>query len=113
MITKEAFTEKYNDVAEDIFKAMQEALTRALGNNAVELEKLPDNYTAVYPLIAAVLQRETTRILEGSGYESTRRAQKRQATSYRKDYRIWHEYAGDYRTDLDKRNRREGSGQSK
>lgn len=97
MTTKENFTERYNDVKQMVIDAMDEALKRAIGNEALNLESMADNYADVYPLIAAVLQRETAHCLESSSYESTRRAQKRQAAKYRGDYRIWMSYAGDYK----------------
>lgn len=96
MTTKENYTKRYNDVKQSVIDAMDKALERALGNGALNLDSMADNYRDVFPLIAAVLQRETAHCLEGSSYESTRRAQKRQATKYRGDYRIWMSYAGDY-----------------
>lgn len=98
MTTKENFIKRYNDIKEDIYRDMDAALTRAIGNNALDLDKMADNYADVYPLIAAVLQKAVNYCLEGSSYESTRRQQKRQATKYARDYRIWNDYAGDYRT---------------
>lgn len=97
MTTKENYIKRYNDVRQTVIDAMDEALERALGNGALDLDSMADNYADIYPLIAAVLQRETEYCLEGSSYESTRRAQKRQAAKYRGDYRIWMNYAGDYK----------------
>lgn len=97
MTTKEDFTKRYNAVKEDVINAMDMALERAIGNNALDLDALQGNFADIYPLLAAVLQRETAHMLEGSSYESVRRAQKRQATKYRQDYRIWCDYAGDYK----------------
>ena len=53
------------------------------------------NYLDVYPLIGAVLKRELSYILDGSPTYS--RSIKRKATKYNYDYRIWHDYAGDYK----------------
>lgn len=97
MTTKENFINRYNDVRQTIIDAMDEALERALGNGALDLDSMADDYTDIYPLIAAVLQRETVHYLEGSADESTRRAQKRQAAKYSGDYRIWMNYTGDYK----------------
>lgn len=94
---KQEFIKKYNDVKENVVKAMDEALTRAIGNEAIDLEKCVGNYLDVYPLIGSVLQKELNYILGGGG-ESTTRIIKRKASKYSKDYRIWHDYAGDYRT---------------
>lgn len=71
---------------------MDKALERAIGNEVLNFDKMADNYLDVYPLIIAVLQRETASCLE----PTTSRAQNRQATEYRGDYRIWNSYAGDY-----------------
>lgn len=97
MTTKENYIKRYNAVKQSVIDAMEQALERAIGNNALDLDNMDDNYLDVYPLIGAVLQRQTAEILEGSSYESTRRQQKRQAAKYRGDYRIWHDYAGDYK----------------
>lgn len=94
---KREFINKYNNVKESVIKAMDEALTRAIGNDVVDLDKCVGNYLDIYPLIGAVLQRELNYILEG-GDESTTRRTKRKAKKYSEDYRIWHDYAGDYRT---------------
>lgn len=98
MTTKEAFTKRYNIVRDGVCAALDLALTRAIGNNALDFDGMADNFADVYPLIAAVLQRELHSILEGSSYDHTRRSQKLQATKYRRDYRIWTNYAGDYTT---------------
>lgn len=97
MTTKENFIKRYNDVKAQIIDVMDEALERAIGNSALDLDSMADNYADIYPLIAAVLKRETAHCLEGSSYASTRRAQKRLAAKYRGDYRIWMSYAGDYK----------------
>lgn len=95
---KQEFIDRYNDVKESVIKAIDEALTRAIGNEVIDLEKCVGNYLDVYPLIGAVLQRETRHILEGSSYDEIKCSLKRKATGYRKDYRVWMAYAGDYRT---------------
>lgn len=97
MTTKENFIKRFNDIKANVIAGLEEALERAIGNNALDLDKMADNYADVYPFIGAVLQREMAHCLEGSSYESTRRAQKRQAAAYCRDYRIWMDYAGDYR----------------
>lgn len=97
MTTKENYIKRYNDVKESVIKAMEQALERAIGNKVLDLDNMEDNYLVVYPLIGAVLQKQAAECLEGSSYESTRRQQKRQATKYRGDFRIWHDYAGDYK----------------
>ena len=97
MTTKEDYIKRYNEVKQNVIDAMEKALERAIGNNVLDLANMEDNYLDVYPLIGAVLQRQTAECLEGSSYESTRRQQKRQAAKYRGDFRIWHDYAGDYK----------------
>lgn len=51
----------------------------------------------VYPLIGAVLKKKLDYIERG-GDDTTCRKIKRKSTQYKNDYRIWHDYAGDYRT---------------
>ncbi|MCM1296156.1 MAG: hypothetical protein NC311_11500 [Muribaculaceae bacterium] len=97
MTTKEDFIKRYNAVKENVINAMDMALERAIGNSALDFDAMQDNYADIYPFLGAVLQREVRHMLEGSSYESVKRAQKRQASKYRKDYRIWMDYAGDYR----------------
>lgn len=95
---KQVFIKKYNNVKETVIKAMDDALNRAIGNDVIDFEKCVGNYLDVYPLIGAVLQRELIYILEGSSCDNVTRSQKRKAAVYRNDYRIWHDYADDYRT---------------
>ncbi len=97
MESKEKFIERYNDVKESIVKAMDDALLRAVENEVIDFNKLVGNYLDVYPLMAAVLQKEIYYLLEGSSYESIIRTQKQKAKEYMRDFRIWHDYAGDYR----------------
>lgn len=94
---KQEFINKYNNVKESVIKALDEALTRAIGNEVIDFEKCEGNYLDVYPLIGAALQRELHRILEG-GTVNTTKVVKRKASKYAQDYRVWHDYAGDYRT---------------
>lgn len=97
MTAKENFIKRYNDVKQSVIEAMEQALERAIGNNVLDLANMENNYLDVYPLIGAVLQRQTAECLDGSSYESINRRQKCQASKYRGDYRIWHDYAGDYK----------------
>ncbi|MBD5178130.1 MAG: hypothetical protein HDT00_00315 [Bacteroidales bacterium] len=97
MTTKENYIKRYNAVKQNVIDAMEKALERAIGNKVLNFDGMEDNYLDVYPLIGAVLQRQVAEGLEGSSYESTRRQQKRQAAKYRGDFRIWHDYAGDYK----------------
>ena len=92
---KQEFIEKYNFVKESVISAMDKALERALENEVIDLSKCNGNYLDIYPLIGAVLKRELNYILEGSAIYN--RSIKRKATEYNNDYRIWHDYAGDYR----------------
>ena len=92
---KQEFIEKYNFIKESVISAMDKALERALENEVIDLRKCDSNYLDVYPLIGAVIKRELSYILEGSA--TYNRSIKRKATEYNNDYRIWHDYAGDYR----------------
>ena len=91
------FINRYKDIQESIMKAMDKALERAIGNKVIDFEKCEDNYLDVYPLIGAVLQRESREILGGDIDKSISRKIKIKVSRYRKDYRIWIDYAGDYR----------------
>lgn len=95
---KQEFIKRYNDVRESVINAMDKTLTRAIGNDVIDFDKCIGNYLDVYPLIGAVLKRELRYILEGSPYDNVKRLQKRKATEYEKNYRVWQDYAGDYRT---------------
>jgi len=97
MTTKEDFIRRYNVVKEDVIKALDDALKKAVGNKALDYDKMKGNYNDVCPLIGAALQRQLHFILEVGRDERTERRQKRQADVYRKDFRIWHDYAGDYK----------------
>lgn len=84
---RQDFINRYKNVQESIIKAMDKALERAIGNKVIDFEKCEDNYLDVYPLIGAVLQKEVRRVLGEN------------ATKYRNDYRVWLDYAGDYRNE--------------
>lgn len=96
---KQRFIKRYNDVKEGVINAMDKALERAIGNGVIDFEMCKDNYLDVYPLIGAVLHRELGNILgEGVSTDISRKT-KIKATKYRNDYRIWMDYAGDYRNE--------------
>lgn len=95
IMEKQEFIEKYNFIKESVISAMDKALERALENEVIDLSKCDGNYLDIYPLIGAALKRELSYILEGSPTYS--RSIKRKVTKYNNDYRIWHDYAGDYR----------------
>jgi hypothetical protein len=92
------FINRYKDIQESIMKAMDKALERAIGNKVIDFEECEDNYLDVYPLIGAVLQRESREILGEDIDKSISRKIKMKVSRYRKDYRIWIDYAGDYRS---------------
>lgn len=98
--TKENFIKCYEDVKEDVIIALDKALERAIGNECIDFKKMEDNYKKdVYPLVGAVLQRELSYLWEGplGVDDSVWRTMRRKATKYRNDFRIWMDYAGDYR----------------
>ena len=95
--TEANFRKRYNDIKATVITAMEEALEMAIGNKTLDLDNMNDNYADVYPLISAVLQREINHAIDGSSYERVRRNQKRRMQAYMRDYRIWTDYAGDYR----------------
>jgi hypothetical protein len=83
----------------DNYKAMDKALERAIGNKVIDFEKCEGNYLDVYPLIGAVLQKELRSVLSGNVNKSISRNMKIKATKYRNNYRVWLDYAGDYRNE--------------
>lgn len=91
------FINRYKNVQESIVKAMDKALERAIGNKAIDFEKCEGNYLDVYPLIGAVLQKELDRVLGGSVSKDIHRKIKKDARKYANDFRVWIDYAGDYR----------------
>lgn len=91
------FINRYKDVQESIVKAMDKALERAIGNRVIDFEKCEGNYLDVYPLIGAVLQKELDRVLGGSVSKDIHRKTKKDARKYANDFRVWIDYAGDYR----------------
>lgn len=91
------FINRYKNVQESIVKAMDKALERAIGNKAIDFEKCEGNYLDVYPLIGAVLQKELDRVLGGSVSKDIHRKIKKDARKYANDFRVWIDYAGDYK----------------
>lgn len=65
----------------------------------IDFEKCEGNYLDVYPLIGAVLQKELRSVLGENVNKSISRNMKIKATKYRNDYRVWLDYAGDYRNE--------------
>lgn len=78
---------------------VDKALERAIGNKVINFEKCEGNYLDVYPLIGAVLQKEVRRVLGENANKDIYRNMKIKATKYRNDYRVWLDYAGDYRNE--------------
>lgn len=99
MEKKDNFIKRYNYVKDDIIKRLDEALIKAIGNEVIEFDKLEDNYLDVYPLISAVLKKKLDYIERG-GDNTICRKIRRKSTQYKNDYRIWNDYAGDYRTKI-------------
>lgn len=97
MEKKDNFIKRYNYVKDDIIKCLDEALIKAIGNEVIEFDKLEDNYLDVYPLISAVLKKKLD-CIERGGNDIICRKIRRKSTQYKNDYRIWNDYAGDYRT---------------
>lgn len=93
------FINRYKNVQESIVKAMDKALERAIGNKVIDFEKCEGNYLDVYPLIGAVLQKELDRVLGGSVSKDIHRKIKKDARKYANDFRVWIDYAGDYRNE--------------
>lgn len=96
---RQGFINRYKNVQEPIVKAMDKALERAIGNKVIDFEKCEGNYLDVYPLIGAVLQRELRSVLGENVNKNICRSMKIKATKYRNDYRVWLDYAGDYRNE--------------
>ena len=84
------FINRYKNVQESIVKAM---------DKAIDFEKCEGNYLDIYPLIGAVLQKELRSVLGENVNKSISRNMKIKATKYRNDYRVWLDYAGDYRNE--------------
>lgn len=97
MEKKDNFIKRYNYIKDDIIKCLDKALIKAIGNEVIEFDKLEDNYLDVYPLISAVLKKNLDDIEHG-GDDTICRKIRRKSTQYKNDYRIWNDYAGDYRT---------------
>lgn len=68
-------------------------------DKVINFEKCEGNYLDVYPLIGAVLQKEVRRVLGENANKDIYRNMKIKATKYRNDYRVWLDYAGDYRNE--------------
>lgn len=75
MEKKDNFIKRYNYVKDDIIKRLDEAL------------------------ISAVLKKKLDCILRG-GDDTICRKIRRKSTQYKNDYRIWNDYADDYRTKI-------------
>lgn len=94
---RQGFINRYKNVRESIVKAMDKALNRAIGNKVIDFDKCEGNFLDVYPLIGAVLQKELDRVLGTSISKDIHRKIKKDARKYANDFRVWVDYAGDYR----------------
>lgn len=72
-------------------------MDRAIGNKVINFEKCEGDYSDVYPLIGAVLQKELDRVLGGSVSKDIHQKTKKDARKYANDFCVWIYYAGDYR----------------
>lgn len=97
---KQRFIKRYNDVKECVVRAMDKALERAIGNEVIDFGKCEDSYLDVYPLIAAVLTRELDDTLGKSVSHEVFKSTKKEMNNYLNNYKIWHDYAGDYRGEI-------------
>ena len=93
---KAKMAEKRAKICEQYDKEIRKA---EVGKKVIDFEKCEGNYLDVYPLIGAVLQKELRSVLGENVNKSISRNMKIKATKYRNDYRVWLDYAGDYRNE--------------
>lgn len=82
IMTKERFLQ----LAEDCFISKEDymkSVNRLLESGAVDLENLPDDYRAVYPVVTAIYERETQWFINGSSDDKWKRKARRDANNYK------------------------------
>lgn len=88
-MTREEFISKGLETMQAIImERLEQNLNKVLDNKVVKLEVQPDDYTAVYPTLAAILLQNVDNIYFGSAMESTQKRMKRETARIRKNVRF-------------------------
>lgn len=88
-MTREEFISKGLETMQAIIMGrLEQNLNKVLDNKVVKLEVQPDDYTAVYPTLAAILLQNVDNIYFGSAMESTQKRMKRETARIRKNVRF-------------------------
>ena len=88
-MTREEFISKGLETMQAIImERLEQNLNKVLDNKVVKLEVQPDDYTSVYPTLAAILLQNVDNIYFGSAMESTQKRMKRETARIRKNVRF-------------------------
>ena len=89
IMTREEFVSKGVETMKYmIMDSLEQNLNRAIDTNVVKLEDQPEDYTAVYPTLAAILLQNADHILYGSTNESTQKRMKRETNRIKRSARF-------------------------
>lgn len=89
MTTQEKFTERYFDQVQWVSKQLQKALNNAIKSKALDFENMEDNYSAVYPLLASVLEECAADVIATSVSLISQKEHNKQVIKLRSNPEIW------------------------
>lgn len=86
---KEEFIAKGVETMQNIIMAhLERNLNKVIDQKIVDLEEQPDDYTAVYPTLAAIMLQGVDNIFYGSAMESTQKRMKKETKRIKSNVRF-------------------------
>lgn len=88
-MTKEEFIRRANEIKESwVDSRFEKYLNYIVDDGIVDLEKVPENYKAVYPAIAAYLEKVAFECINGAAYEKDRVRERKEANNIKKRFSL-------------------------
>lgn len=79
-MTKEEYINRAKEIKENwIDDRFEKYINYIVDQGMVNLDEVPGNYKAVYPALAAYLEKVASDMIKGSSYEKERRRERREA----------------------------------
>ena len=86
-MTKEEYIKRAKSVKENWIDArFEKYINYIVDQGIVNLDEVPGNYKAVYPALAAYLEKVASDMIRGSSYEKERRRQRRAANIIKRSF---------------------------
>lgn len=76
-MTREEFVRRCHDIKEGwLDRFFDEKISKAIDRGAINLDKVPDHYGAVYPLLGAIFEDMARQCIYGGSDETSRKMRK-------------------------------------